>query len=151
MADDIDKVKSDFEEKISGYDEAGKNAAKTAWNAALNGIRAVLVAKLGTIASLKVADGIINSKLASKATVVSAQNKSLNSDVVNPASKTLASYSSDRISSLKKSMSDTSAGGSNYQATVENVSRRNSYNQAKKDAEEKKLQQDVSTIDQLKF
>lgn len=151
MAEDIDKVKADFEKKISGFSESGKAAAKASWNRTLDRVRVVLLSKIAAINALKVSDALINTKLSSMSGIAAAADKKLKGDVLAPATKALSSYSSERLSSLKKTMSTTSTTSSSYSATIGSISKRNEFNKTKIDDKENGLKQDVETLNQLKF
>lgn len=151
MAEDIDRVKAEFETKISGYDAAGQAAAKTAWNATLDKVRTILVGKVAAITALKAADVLINSKLSTKASMTSTANQDLKNNVVTPASKMLAPYSSKSLSKLKSEISLSGQGSNNYASTASSISNRNAFNKGLVDVREKELNENINTIDLMKF
>lgn len=152
MAKDTDAIKADFESKISGYSEEGQAAAKSSWNSVLDKIKALFVAKLATMSSLKVADGVINAKMVASASQALSSSQSLQKNTLAPANKMLSSYSSPRLTSMKNSMATSGTGSDTYAASLSSVQRRNSFNQvAIRDKEERKLNENIEFIDELKF
>ena len=151
MPKDTDEVKENFLSKISPLSAAAKAAAIVAWNAALDRMKATFTQKLGAIAALKVADSLINSRLSSAADAAKVADTSLKKDVANPVTKMLASSESPRLSNLKNGISSTTSDSGNYTASLSSISRRNEYNKGALEDEEKELNQNIETLDQLKI
>lgn len=150
--DNITNLKANYEKKLSKLSGAAQKAAKDSWNKIVAAAIAALTAQLASKKSLKAMDKVALAAAGGAVTKLAAKAKSFKTTVKVPTKKILSSSSgSSEATELTKTLDSVDTSNNDKESVAKNNEGRQATSVAKATQDIADLEQNIKSLERLKF